>query len=307
MKLTVLRNFIAISYCGSFTKAAEQLLISQPTLSRQISDLEKELGVKLFERNKDGLHLSPAGEILMEEAKAIVDRTDRVPNLFLSADARPAETKYREILRVGFQNYYKLEEISRIIPQLRSEYPEADVHVSQESSADLINGINNNAYDIVFGLQAYFQHLPDIQALPYRHNRFLLAVSANHPLAKEKGLRIRDLKNVSFILYDRKVSPVIMDRFIALCVMNGFSPSASAYVTSLYEAMRLAGNEVGAAFIYSQMDPDEFADRYHLCFPEIEEETMNEPVSVIYNKKNPKASLHYILDHLHYERFNQVY
>ena len=85
MKLSSLRNFLVITSCGSFTRAAEQLLISQPTLSRQIKELEQELGVSLYERNKEGLQLSEAGEIVMEEAADIIERCDRLYALFRPA------------------------------------------------------------------------------------------------------------------------------------------------------------------------------------------------------------------------------
>ena len=66
MNLSSLRNFIVIAHCGGFTKAAEQLLVSQPTLSRQIRELEEELGVQLFERNRSGLQITDAGTLALE-------------------------------------------------------------------------------------------------------------------------------------------------------------------------------------------------------------------------------------------------
>ena len=81
MKLSTLRYFVAIAKYGSYTKASELLLISQPSLSRQIQDLEEELGVQLLVRDRKKVMLTEDGELLFHEASAIIERCDRLPDL----------------------------------------------------------------------------------------------------------------------------------------------------------------------------------------------------------------------------------
>jgi len=126
MKLSSLRNFIVITRCGSFTKASEQLLISQPTLSRQIMDLEQELGVSLYERTKDGLQLSEAGETLMVEAVEIVERCDRLSRLFHPAAESRKVT--HEVLKIGFQTFFNIEDLRAILDRFRVTETETEIY-----------------------------------------------------------------------------------------------------------------------------------------------------------------------------------
>ena len=197
MKLSSLRNFLVITSCGSFTRAAEQLLISQPTLSRQIKELEQELGVSLYERNKEGLQLSEAGEIVMEEAADIIERCDRLYALF-----RPAEEngkKVPEILRIGIQRLFDMNDLWMAVNKLQEENSETEIELIEADRHQLEQGILNNRFDVVISLQDYHENYSGLKVLPYRENTVKVAVPAGHPLTEKEILSLPFLKAEQFV------------------------------------------------------------------------------------------------------------
>ena len=296
MKLSSLRNFLVITGCGSFTRAAEQLLISQPTLSRQIKELEQELGVSLYERGKEGLQLSEAGEILMEEAAEIIERCDR-----LSLRFRPmAENakKVRETLRIGVQTLFDMNELWMVVNKLREEKLEAEIVLIEADLHQLKQGILNNRFDVIFSLRNTYENISGLRILSYRENTVKIVVPVEHPLAERVRVGIEELREESFILLRREFSPIIVDRFISCCVNSGFSPYASAYANSEEECIRLAGAKRGITFIHSQMSGDSIERMFNVRCLDIEESLLCEPLALICKAGNPKHSLKRLIEEL---------
>ena len=291
MNLSSLRNFIVIAHCGSFTKAAELLLVSQPTLSRQVRELEEELGVQLFERNKTGLQITDAGALLVEEATEIVDRCDRLPTLFHPGEEQEARHEVREVLRIGCQHYLDTEEVYRAIAEVRRLAPDSEVMLYRGNIPELQQGLTSNRFDAVFSLQIYCERIPGVKMRPFLDNRLQVVVSAGHPLAERERVRLSQLKDEPFILLHRQYSPIIVDHLIAACVNNGFSPEVSHYVSNGEEGLRLAAAGEGISFLASRMRMEGMESRFHVRFLELEEEEADLPLVMAYKEKNPKRAL----------------
>lgn len=298
MNIFTLRNFIAIAQCGSFTKAADQLLVSQPTLSRQIRELEEELDIRLFQRDKAGLRITEAGELLMEEATAIVDRCDGLYALF-HPDADDIGTKkIHDVLRVGYQPFIDSESIYRTISDLRRSEPDAEVLLTEDDIPKLRNGLISNRFDAVFCLQVYFEDIPGVRTLLFQGNRFQLVVSADHPLAGRDKVRISELRDESFILLRREFSPIVVDQVISLCVKNGFSPHASHYVSSAEEGLKLAAAGEGISFSHSQMNMEGLEERFQVRFLDLDEAEADLPLAFAYKERNSKPTLRCLIQTL---------
>ena len=295
MNLSSLRNFIVIAHCGSFTKAAEQLLVSQPTLSRQIRELEEELGVQLFERSKTGLRITDAGALVVEEATEIVDRCDRLPKFFHPGEEREARRAVREGLRIGCQHFLDTEEVYHAISEVRRQTPDSEVTLHQGNVPELKQGLMSNRFDAVFSLQIYYEGIPGVKTLPFLDNRFQVVVSDHHPLAERKGVRLRELKDELFILLQREYSPIVVDYLIAGCINNGFSPEVSHYVSNGEEGLRLAAAGEGITFLTSRMRMEGMESRYHVRFLELEEIEAELPLVMAYREKNPKRTLRQLI------------
>ena len=304
MKLSSLRNFIVITRCGSFTNASEQLLISQPTLSRQIRDLEQELGVSLYERTKDGLQLSEAGETLMVEAVEIVERCDRLSRLFHPAAESRKVT--HEVLKIGFQTFFNIEDLRAILDRFRVTETETEIVLLQAGLHELEYGIQYNRFDIVVSLQSYYERISGLRILPYKDNCIQVAVPSDHPMAGRKSVRMEELIDEPFIMLKRDSSPIIFDRIISRCVVSGFSPHVSAYVKSEEEGLHLVEANQGIAFVHSQMLVDGFEKMFHVHCLDIEEGCISEPLALICKARNVKKSLQRLLEELDMRKMNSL-
>lgn len=270
MKLSTLRSFITITRCGGFTKASDRLFISQPTLSRQIQELEKELGVQLFLRDHKTLSLTREGKLLYREAEAIIDRCDRLPQL-LHPDGTAPQKPLSESLHLGLLRAINTQHIYRFLAQLRKSHPYADITLTQNTVTELKHGLSSEQYDAVITLGVYCQGLSNVRVTLLCPNRLLVVVAAAHPLANRNRVSICELENESFLLLNRKNSPIIVDSVISLCVYSGFSPDVSHYINTLEEGLELAAAGKGISFIHSEMLMDGLQQKYHVRFIELEE------------------------------------
>lgn len=297
MKLSTLRYFISVAQYGNYTRASESLYISQPTLSRQIQELEIELGVQLFIRDKKSLLLTDAGKLLLSEAIEIVERCDRLPELF--RDDSFKRKKVSQVVKVGYQNSFNMQEIYPIIQQIRQENPDSDFVFQQCSSSELKQGLQSDRFDVVFALKVYFENMPGINAIPLLCNRLKVVVPRSNPLAKKEYVKFSDLKKENFILIHRQNAANVVDYVISNCIKSGFSPNATHYINNLQEALESAALGKGITFVHSGMQTNGMEEKYNVRFLDIYEE--DEAVfefSAIYKKKNKNSILRMLLGYL---------
>ena len=218
MELRHLRYFVGVAEEQHYGRAAERLHIAQPALSRQIQDLEKEMGFPLFERLPRGVRLNAAGKLFLNDARRILQD---VQDAGLRA-GRVASGK-TGTLRIGF-----VESISwhGIVPdsfrKFRQNQPNAELEIHPMMSLTMIEAVQSGRLDGGF---AFSQDDP-AEDLTYRlvmRNRLVLAVPQGHPLARLKRLRLRDLSDTPIIWLHRWVNPVLHDRFVQACIRGGLT------------------------------------------------------------------------------------
>ena len=294
MKLSTLRYFVAIAKYGSYTKASELLLISQPSLSRQIQDLEEELGVQLLVRDRKKVKLTEDGELLFHEASAIIERCDRLPDLFrVRGGAEPRRTP--QILKIGYQRFFNTQWIYQAMNRIRQETPGADVLLTQGTVEELQKGLKTSHYDAIFTLQVYAENLNGNLAVPFRGNRLQLMVPAQHYLASKSLVKFQELEGEEFILLQRQYSPVIVDYVISLCVKNGFSPNCSHYVSSAEEGLELVGAGKGVSFLHSEMNIEGLEKKYNVKFLDLDEKEARLDFVMVYKKQNQNPLLRQLI------------
>src|ERR1700730_17124210 len=204
VELRHLRYFVAVAETQNVLRAATQKLhVSQPAVSRQIRDLEDELGVQLFERTGKAISLSDAGSLFLKEARAILERTDEaVRNV--RAFAQTGETE----LHVGYT------------PALRAQIVSPALHAFQQAMPNVHVKLHDWSYDkIAAGLRegrlqlAFFVRSPKTGAVhDFGFEEFLrqqvrLAVAPSHPLAQRRSVSLAEAARESFIGLTREDFP----------------------------------------------------------------------------------------------------
>lgn len=247
MELRHLRYFLAVGEEQHYNRAAQRLRIAQPALSRQIQDLEEEIGFKLFDRLPRGVKLSVAGQCFMEDAGRILEQVAQA-----TARAKRVASGQSGTLRMGF-----VESMSwhGIVPEsfreFRSGQPNAELQLKPLSSREQMEAVRSGALDagFVFALSNISRELAQN---PVATLDLMLAVPKGHPLAKVKMLRLRDLKDSAFIWFPRRESPAFYDRLMHECFRNGLkSPHIIQEALNEATILSLVACRIGVAFVTS--------------------------------------------------------
>ncbi len=216
MELRHLRAFAAIAELHSFSKAARQLHVAQPPLSRQISQLERELGVKLFVRAASGVALTREGAVLLEQARTVLADTASFLDLATRARAGLANP-----LRVAMAPGM-CEAVNRIRLHIVERSPDVVIEGVDMASSAQHDALRRRTMDV--GLLRHVAEDPDIQSEPLFAERFVVLVSERNPLARHKALRLKQLVDERLLLQDRDWASLAHDKILALCSAAGVTP-----------------------------------------------------------------------------------
>jgi DNA-binding transcriptional LysR family regulator len=248
VELRHLRYAVAVAEEGSFTHAAARLHVVQQALSQQIADLERELGVRIFERNSRGITVTEPGAIFLAEAVATLANVDRTINSVRHHAAGTPPT-----LRVGAGTLFRVAGplVAGAIRRFRETAPAAQVEVLEHSPDLLIDALLAGQLDVAF------THVPPRLSsdVPDRVERLLLweerwsavLLPAHHPLAARHPLRLGDLAELPMILFPRQVNPVLHGRILTALEERGLSPVlAPVRISGMPEAdLELVASGVG--------------------------------------------------------------
>lgn len=242
VELRHLRYFVAVAEELHFSRAAEKLQMAQPPLSQQIRQLERILGVRLFERDHHSVVLTAAGQVLLEEARRIFEQVEHA--LFRVRDAQQGLAGWLDI------GYIKSTSttttlISDILAIYRQRFPAVEIRLREVTIQDQLQAIQ--AQQIQVGFVIFPSVIPDeldsvvIERIP------LVAVFAQrHPFASQASVSIHSLSNEPFIFCQRQVSHFFYDRIIQLC---GFSPRITQEVPDIRMQLGLVAANLGIAIV----------------------------------------------------------
>jgi LysR family transcriptional regulator, benzoate and cis,cis-muconate-responsive activator of ben and cat genes len=204
MELRQLRHFIAVGETGSITAAAKMLRLTQPALSRQIKALEDTLDTALLERGAHSIALTPAGEVLLKEARKLISLSETV---FEKVKATAAG----EALRVGYSPSLAGEFLSLAIERFTQIHPRVRVSLYDWSSAEMRAGLKTGKLDLIVAAPCANVTEP-ICWVALRDYGWRLVMPASHPLGKKKRIAVGDLAGQRLLLYEREHYPDYWDR-----------------------------------------------------------------------------------------------
>ena len=193
MEIRVLKYFLAVAREGSITGAANSLHLTQPTLTRQLQELEKELKQKLLVRGKHKITLTPEGMILRKRAEEIVDMVEKTEAEFLSI----SETISGDIY-IGGGESDCMKHIAQIIKEIQDDYPEIKFHIFSGNAEDVTEKLDKGLLDFGVLIQPVDLSKYDNIPLPDK-DIWGVVMRKDNPLAKKKYIELEDLKGVPLI------------------------------------------------------------------------------------------------------------
>ena len=200
MEIRVLKYFLTVAREGSITGAANSLHLTQPTLSRQLQDLEKELGQKLLIRGKYRVSLTPEGMILRKRAQEIVDMVEKTEEEFNSLKNILAGDIY-----IGCGETDSMKYIAQIIKEIQSSYPEIKFHLHSGNAEDITEKLDRGLLDFGVLIQPIDLSKYDNIELPQK-DTWGVIMRKDSSLAKKKEIELKDLKNLPLIA-SRQMTP----------------------------------------------------------------------------------------------------
>jgi DNA-binding transcriptional LysR family regulator len=242
IELRHLRYFIAVAEELHFGRAAKRIGIAQPPLSLQIQRLEAMLGVTLFDRSTRQVHLTPAGQTLLDEG--------RVALASVGAATKAAQRAARgEVgsLSVAFAASVMFLSLPRIIQRFRREFPGVRLELRELPTGPQLTGLRMRDLDIGFLREPPPEE--GIETETVMEEQLLLALSKRHPLAKAKRLRLSHVANEDFVLFPRDLAPGLYAHVLAVCAEAGVHPRIVQTSRELYTTVSLVEAGLGVTII----------------------------------------------------------
>jgi len=244
MELRHLRYFIGVAEEENVSRAALKLHVSQPALSRQIRDLEEELGFLLLERSARSVRLTEAGRAFLTEARAVLQRAEDAVNA-----ARAIATGGRGELHVGYAPSLTARILPPALRAFQAELPNVRVRLHDLSTEEMLAGLREGKLQIAFVVRLTPALLRGLRFEELARDSICLAVAPKHPLAGRRSVSLAEVAREPLITYSRKDYPDAQENLAAMFAAIKSKPRIAEEhdsVSSLIAAVE-AGNGVAIA------------------------------------------------------------
>lgn len=254
MDLQRLRYFVAVAEERHITRAAARLGMAQPPLSQQIRILETELETRLFDRLPKGVALTPAGEVLLQDARALLEAADRAGDR-----ARRVGAGAEGELVGGFTTSAALHPlVPRLLRAFHKAHPAISFDLHERNAAELTESVLTRRLDFAI-MRAPVARPPTLTFTDLGSERLLIALPANHqlPLRKSRDgvgeIAISALADQGFILVRRRAAPGLYANIIEACRLSGFEPRVIAEVGRMLTNLNLVAAGIGVSCVPESM------------------------------------------------------
>ncbi len=237
-----LKCFLAVAEELNFGRAAAKLHISQPPLTMQIQNLESRLGVKLFDRNRRRVTLTPAGAALVVEARRILKQLDDAERVVRRAGSGDAGR-----IRIGYMSSAMLIGIGEAYAKVRKVMPGIIDTWTEMSSRDQIEALRNDQIDLGFALSP--ADLGDLRHQVLLQEPVVAVLPVSHPSAGARSIALSALKNDLFVMFPRDASARFHDSIIALCAEANFSPQIAHHANNFLTVVSAVAMGQGVALL----------------------------------------------------------
>ncbi|OIV39602.1 LysR family transcriptional regulator [Flavobacterium johnsoniae] len=276
MELRHLKYFLAVAEELNFTKASEKLFISQPPLSRQIIELEQELQAKLFIRNNKKVELTEAGKYLQKEAKELFQKLERI-----SLKTKKIAENVSGEFRIAYISSIYSAVISELIQYLKTQFPYVNFKLFEVSTTKQINALEQGKIEM--GIIRSPIKSPTIKSYLWFQDGFSLVYNKNNIQIKSEE-EILNLKNETFVFFNKDYAPHYHEVLLELCSFYGFTPKIIHEANNINSIVQLVKNGLGISIVPSNIaknNPDSA-----IGFIELKKVNLFTDVSVIISKED---------------------
>lgn len=282
MDINRLNEFIALATHLNYSKAANQLFLTQPALSRHIHDLEETLGAQLFIRDTHNVHLTAVGELFFQEAKEIVDHYNHALEL-----VREASSSTTGQITIGFLGAAVQPFLSSFIPEFSASHPNIKLTMHCDDMDNLVKQLNEDAIDLCFATHIDSSFFTGLQSETILTDRLMIVTHPKHPLASKESVCLSDLNGYPMIAFSKKSNPIACDFHKQLLKKANVPYNAAHEISNLESAFFLVSINEGYFIIpahLKHMAKD-------LCAIPLTDKNCTISLNLIWKKSNSNPSL----------------
>ncbi|MFB7307535.1 LysR family transcriptional regulator [Streptomyces sp. NPDC056192] len=239
MELRHLSAFIAVAEELHFGRAAKRLQMAQPPLSQQVRQLEKELGVQLFERNTRSVRLTSAGESFLQPVRTVLDDLDTAVRA-----ARAAGRGEYGRVTIGFAGASSHETLPLLTRAVRAAHPALELVMKGQTYADVaLAGVADGSLDLGFVRLPVTR--PGVRYRVIDEEELVCALPSDHPLARLEQIPLEVLAQEPFVSFPANTGSTVRDATVGACEAAGFNPRVVQEAPDSYTILALVAAGVG--------------------------------------------------------------
>jgi DNA-binding transcriptional LysR family regulator len=242
MELRHLRYFSAVATELHFGRAAEKLHIAQPPLSKQIQDLEAELGFELFTRTKRSVALTPAGQAFLIEVNQIFQQLNKAIDI-----GRKTSRGELGQISIGFVGSATYNILPVMLQQFRDRYPNVQIELHELTTDRQLIWLREGRIDLGLIRPPIIER--DLGSEVIFQESLVVAVPTNHHLATVDTIELSSLATEPFILFPRQLAPGLYDPIITICQAAGFSPQVVQECIQMQTIVSLVSANMGVSIL----------------------------------------------------------
>jgi DNA-binding transcriptional LysR family regulator len=260
MKFRYLRYFVTVARTRHFTRAAQELGISQPPLSQQILQLEREVGTPLFRRLSRGVELTEAGESFYEDACQILELSDTALER-----TRGIARGVNGTLSLGITSSDAFHpKIFSLIRQFQVSHPSVTIHQVERNMSALMAALNDAELDIAF-VRLPCESCKGFNLRIIDEEPMVIALHRSHPLSGHASLKLEQLQSSSLVLFPRDISPELYELVSDHCIRAGINMNRTYESSQVSSSLSMVGAGFGFALVPNSMTCIAHPDiSYHL-------------------------------------------
>jgi DNA-binding transcriptional LysR family regulator len=240
MDVRDLQVFLSVSKHLNYTRAGEEINLSQPSVSVRIRQLESELGVKLFDQLGKRVVLTDAGQLLVPYANRVLAAVD---DAYHAIDE--LQGLERGALRIGASTTPGMYLVPQVVARFKRSHPKIEIHLRIKDTREVENGVLRNEFD--FGFVGGHLAAEDVSAVTWLTDELLLVVSPDHPLTRKKTIRKQDLQGERFIV--RESGSATRAAIVAQLQQANFEVDAAIEMENPEAVKKAVQSGLGVAFI----------------------------------------------------------
>lgn len=242
MELRLFRSFVVLAEELHFGRAAARLNLTQPPLSKQIAQLEEAVGARLFERNRRGVALTPAGHAMIGPARRVLEQAS-----LAAESARQAARGESGRVRIAFNASVLFMGADRLVAELDRRMPTVRSSWEEMGTVEQVEALREHRIDLGFAQAP--QNLLGLSSQVVARIPLVAALPLKHRLAGAQEVPLRELRDDDFAVTPREIGPGFFDLVLSACVAAGFSPRIRHHPRHLMTTLSLVATGSAVALV----------------------------------------------------------